>query len=799
MRNKGVKLLVSLLIILSMILPVAGCGGSKNVTPMDKEHVYSYEDIKTSVELDDVRGIFYNNDRIYVVGTKYEDSANTYLCSVKPDGTDPTSVQLKSGYELETTDSQTGEIDSAVAEDATTEDAVTDGADMAPAYVAENETAPIEYVYTWLNRIVMDTNTYFYGAYEINRDYVDENGEYMSEGIQALVCWNDAGEIQWSMDLAECIPDEYYFYINTMLADNDNTLWIFGGKHIMTINSQGELLKQANLSEDVDGNLMMEKDGTIFTMTWNEDYTKQFRQDIDKNTLTLGAKEEFPDNIYSYNIIQEGTKYDFILSDSTSIYAYNMGDAEPLEIMDTVDSDLYSGNINNVCLINDTQFVATYSDPTDWCTRVALFTKVPAEEVKDKTAIVMSSMYMDYDMRKRVVDFNKTNDTYRIQINEYNKYATADDYLAGYTRLNTDIVSGNVPDILILDSQMPVDSYIAKGLIADLNPLIDNDPEINRDDYLANIFEAFSQNGKMYQLVPAFEVSTVIGKTSIVGDRSGWNMQEFREVMAAQPEGTRSFYETTKDGMLYTALVMTKDEFIDADTGACHFDSPGFVELLEFVNEFPSEIDYSAWDSGNYWMEAESVYRENRAILLNLYLYTYHDFNRVEKGQFGEDINIIGFPTESRNGNAIIPSAQIAISAKSGCQEGAWEFIRYYLTDEYQDNIGYMFPIKKSALAKMEKEAMDRPYWEDEEGNKEYYDDTYWINEVEVAIDPMTQEEASELTEFLSSITLVGSYDQSMMDIVTEEAQAFFEGQKSAQEVADIIQSRMKIYVSESR
>ena len=38
-----------------------------------------------------------------------------------------------------------------------------------------------------------------------------------------------------------------------------------------------------------------------------------------------------------------------------------------------------------------------------------------------------------------------------------------------------------------------------------------------------------------------------------------------------------------------------------------------------------------------------------------------------------------------------------------------------------------------------------------------------------------------------------------MMEIVTEEAQAFFEGQKSAQEVADIIQSRMKIYISESR
>ena len=178
---------------------------------------------------------------------------------------------------------------------------------------------------------------------------------------------------------------------------------------------------------------------------------------------------------------------------------------------------------------------------------------------------------------------------------------------------------------------------------------------------------------------------------------------------------------------------------------------------------------------------------------------TYHDFKRLEKGQFGEDVTIIGFPTESRNGNAIIPSNQIALSAKSGCQEGAWEFIRYYLTDEYQESLEYQFPIKKTTLAKMEQEANERPYWEDEEGNKEYYDDTYWLNDVEVIIEPMTQEEAAEFTAFLSGLTLVGAYDQSMIEIVTEEAQAFFEGQKSAQDVADIIQSRIQIYVSESR
>ena len=42
-------------------------------------------------------------------------------------------------------------------------------------------------------------------------------------------------------------------------------------------------------------------------------------------------------------------------------------------------------------------------------------------------------------------------------------------------------------------------------------------------------------------------------------------------------------------------------------------------------------------------------------------------------------------------------------------------------------------------------------------------------------------------------------YDQKMMEIITEEANAFFEGQKSAKEVADIIQNRIQVYVNENR
>ena len=52
---------------------------------------------------------------------------------------------------------------------------------------------------------------------------------------------------------------------------------------------------------------------------------------------------------------------------------------------------------------------------------------------------------------------------------------------------------------------------------------------------------------------------------------------------------------------------------------------------------------------------------------------------------------------------------------------------------------------------------------------------------------------------FLESLTQCYQYDEPMMKIILEEASAFFSGQKSAEEIANLIQSRVSIYVAEGR
>ena len=100
-----------------------------------------------------------------------------------------------------------------------------------------------------------------------------------------------------------------------------------------------------------------------------------------------------------------------------------------------------------------------------------------------KKLVKLYALYVDEDFKKDVVDFNKANSEYSIDVTVYaNEYP--DDPL---TRLNNDIIAGKIPDVILLHPYMPIDSYISKGFLADLYGFMDNDGNVNRTDYLEGV------------------------------------------------------------------------------------------------------------------------------------------------------------------------------------------------------------------------------------------------------------------------------------------------------------------------
>ena len=62
-----------------------------------------------------------------------------------------------------------------------------------------------------------------------------------------------------------------------------------------------------------------------------------------------------------------------------------------------------------------------------------------------------------------------------------------------------------------------------------------------------------------------------------------------------------------------------------------------------------------------------------------------------------------------------------------------------------------------------------------------------------------TKEEVEEYRKIVEGATNLATYDRSIMLMIEEEAEPFFENKKSAEKVAEIIQSRVEIYVNERK
>ena len=184
---------------------------------------------------------------------------------------------------------------------------------------------------------------------------------------------------------------------------------------------------------------------------------------------------------------------------------------------------------------------------------------------------------------------------------------------------------------------------------------------------------------------------------------------------------------------------------------------------------------------------------------MEVYIGSLRDMNTTLNGYFGDAVNFIGFPTDSGKGSILYADSSYVLSAKSGNLDGAWQFIRYYLTDEYQESLDWGFPVVKDIFMEKAQEGTERPYYLDENGEKVEYDNYFNINGEDVILDPLTQEQVDQLVGVITSTEKQSYYNEDIQNIITEEAAAYFAGQKSASEVAQIIQSRAQIYVDENR
>ena len=408
---------------------------------------------------------------------------------------------------------------------------------------------PLNYVEekNWnLNRLVYAQDGSMYGTTNVyNEDYTKS---------ETFLCKFDAeGKQIFAEDMTELVAESY---VDNMAIDGEGRIYVTGENNVWLFDADGNKRGTVSLGADVNWIRAMGsgKDGKMYLCYYTSNGDTVLC-DIDFDGKKTGnTYENYPSS--NSNALVPGIDKDFLAQDGNRVYEYDTKSQTSTELFTWLDSDINGNTVEKFWGLEDGRILAVASD---WETNeksIALLTKTKASEVPQKETIVIGSLYGGSDIQAAAVKFNKSNDKYRISIKGYLDFNSwdGDDYEAymadGMTRLNNDITSNNCPDILDL-SGLNIKQLAAKGVFEDLNGYLEKSEKLSREDFLENILEAYTLDGKLVSIPYRFQMSTVAGKASEVGTEMGWSIDELVAYADAHPDAQLFDHMTKQQIMMY--------------------------------------------------------------------------------------------------------------------------------------------------------------------------------------------------------------------------------------------------------
>lgn len=638
----------------------------------------------------------------------------------------------------------------------------------------------------------------------------DRTGQYIDGQCQYVCCWQTDGKLLWQTQICKDSKEDLSVWSLFPAADGSLELIVTGEKaYRLHLGEDGSLSEsdRKNLSEEtfkVLGNCrrrIRKADGSCLLLCRErEGGLNLVKYDVESDTL--GEASRLPNSremSLSDTVFAAGAGSDLIYAGRDGVFVWDMGDEEAGLKMDYINSDRNISTVHSLLELDDTHFFMFYYEDYKKELKAGIFEYVRPEDIPDKAVVILTGLTVNADIKKRIIHYNRESSQYRVVVKEYESSE----------KLNLDIASGHMPDILMAEGlpngdSIPLESYIKKGLIADIGALIERDEELSGQEFMENVFDAYSVDGKLMYVVPSFTISTMAARTSLVGDGNDWSMEKMAEVLEGMGPNAQLLNGLNRDTFLEKVMRYRGNDFIDRETGKCAFDSQEFIDIMEFAYALPEERRFAGETEEAYQLQ----YLRNRTLLLELPVSTFSPnveerlFFRLN-GYLGGDYVFVGFPAASAesagDGEGAIISGKnlMALSARSENEAGAWDFARYYLTEEYQKSLEIDLPVRKDLFEEWAREETRRSYYMDENGERVEYDLALYRDGQEMVVPPLDQGQLEELIAYVESVTTLPFEDNNVMNIINEEMGAYFAGQKTAEATAGLIQNRVQLYLDE--
>ena len=596
-----------------------------------------------------------------------------------------------------------------------------------------------------------------------------------------------------------------WFYVNSICVNKDGDIYIGSENEILVLNDS--FVKKFSIPVERWINSMASSpEGDIYVMSH-----------FDKGSGIAKINPEtksFDDPIYPGDNTRQlmfGDGYDLYVELEDGIYGCSFTEegVDSIILMDYTNSDISRSSFTAIAMLDKDTLIASDRSSED---SLQLYKKVPDIDLSNiRTVEIVSTGGFDYFTTIGIVQYNKAHHDTRLLVTDYSKYATKENYQAGREKLINDIITGLYkPDIILTDTYSTVaENVIKNNIFMDIGTFIDNDAGMNRDDILGAVIRACStSDGQLWGLPSSYSVDTLVGKTDTLGGRTSWTFSEMIEFAKTLSEGTtlmqglsqqRAFYQL--DGFF--------GQFIDLENNTCDFDNEYFYNILNFIASLPAKYDYSADINRDNRYEK---FQNDQIVLYSMQLRYAASILEPECIFNTKDYTFIGFPTYGENTRGGIMRCSNIFVVTKFCENTdiAWDFIKFVAAPD-GDSVSRGFggrdlPILRESLRKLCEVFYNYEFEFNFSGGGGYGPAD--------PDNPRTQEDLTEpgiLTHFTPEHTerLINYLDNDcgapmtdtipteVTNIITEEITSFTGGAKTAEECAKVIQSRVKIWLSE--
>lgn len=415
--------------------------------------------------------------------------------------------------------------------------------------------------------------------------------------------------------------------------------------------------------------------------------------------------------------------------------------------------------------------------------KTAAGTKTPViDEASGKTVLTLAGIRLqDYGWDALAAQFNAQSADYTVQLRDYFTgelvepgSVPGEDEMARYradlqdakTRLHTELIAGNVPDMLVFDALSPL-PYLGKQLLLDLDPYLAADADISPEDVLG--WDALHEYGGLYVLARQFVVETLMCSQAFYDAHSGWTVADYLEIERGLRDDQQMIYYMSPEEFLTQMGGGYLARALDLEAGTCDFDNAEFIGILNGAlacGQYEA-LDYAgrpvSWrlEAGELmccatWLDAPSSVT----------------FDRV---QGGKTLAYIGWPTADGScGSVLQLYGDVGAFAATASPEGCWEFIKYALKNG-ADAVYYGSPVYAPLMR--EQVALR--------------------NESAGQYTAATEEDVQAYIAAVQACRAMGYRDESVMEILQTECAPMLRGEATPEQTAKNIQARVSLYMAE--